>query len=244
MTARINSLLLPIAWLAIAAGACSSSKRVPEGNAIPSTTVNSTHGATPKYTVEVVNSKGVQVLNLTFTAAVPTADVADKALRDELEKLIKKNPSTDALAYAYQGDEELSENQYSGALVYKASNKKIMTMDEYHGVKSTSTSRSAYHLHSEELQTLPGITPKKTWLSLSLVYANAPPPEVGYDAMIAEIEKVRARGLDVNAYVKTGDRKIKTSWNQVRDSDGAFVFADYDASTNQVTRKGKVLKQF
>jgi hypothetical protein len=66
---------------------------------------------------------------------------------------------------------------------------------------------------------------------------------VAYAAIVTEVQKLAPRGLDVNAYVSVGDQKVKTSWKQIRDSDGAFITGDYTAATKKIMRKGKLLKQ-
>ncbi len=65
---------------------------------------------------------------------------------------------------------------------------------------------------------------------------------MAYNAIIAETEKVVARGLNINAYVSVADKSVKTSWQQMRDRDGAYVFAQYDSATGRITRRGKLLK--
>jgi hypothetical protein len=79
---------------------------------------------------------------------------------------------------------------------------------------------------------------------LTIVYASTPPQDAAYNAIIVETEKLVPRGLNVNAYVSVGDKSVRTSWRQMRDRDGAYVFADYDPSTGRITRKDKVLKGF
>ena len=239
--------LLPLTVLVFVFMACSSSGSKQEKNVaiVPSPAPTLAPGEKPTFKVEVKTQSGVQMVNVTFSGRLPAPESVDKILRDEFEKVVKKNPSKDALGYAYLGeDDDLTPNQFSGNLVYKAANKKIMTEDEYHGVKSSGTSNDAYYVQTEEQQTLPGVTPKRTWLSISLVFPKAPSQSDSLDAIIAEVDKVRGRGLDVNAYVKVGDKNVKTSWYQVKDTDGAFIFAGYKADTKQVTRKDKLLKQF
>ena len=43
--------------------------------------------------------------------------------------------------------------------------------------------------------------------------------------------------------VSIGDQKVKTSWKQMQDRDGAYVFAEYDAASKKVVRKGQLLKE-
>lgn len=238
--------LLPLAVLIFVLIACSSSGSKQEKNVaiVPSPAPTLASSEKPTYEVEVKIQSGVQVVNVTFSGRLPAPESVDKILRGEFEKVVKKNPSQDGLGYAYLGEDDLTPNQFTGNLVYKAAKKKIMTEDEYNGVRSSGTSNDSYYVQTEEQHTLPGITPKRTWLSISLVFPKAPSQNDSYDAIIAEIDKVRGRGLDVDAYVKVGDKNVKTSWYQVKDTDGAFIFAGYKADTKQVMRKDKLLKQF
>lgn len=236
--------ILCLSFLAIASCSGSAPKFSNDVGTTPAPAATLEPGIKPKYEVEVINQSGVQLVNVTFSGKVPAPELADKILREELEKVVKKQPRSDALAYAYLGDVELTENQYSGHLVYKAAQKKILTEDEYNGTKRSGTQNDSYYVLTEEDHTMPGITPKRTWLSLSLVFPQPPPQNEAYEAIIAEVEKVRDRKLDVNVYVMAGDRNKKTSWHQVKDSDGAFIFGDYEVATQKITRRGRVLKQF
>lgn len=186
---------------------------------------------------------GSRVCEVVFNGRLPSPDAVDKIIREALEKAVEKDPSRDILATAFLGDETLNTNQYSGMLVYKASEKRIMTLNEYEGVKTLTSSTPFYFVEIEELKTYRGITPAKKWLSLTIVFPKTPSREVAYDAIFAEIQKVRNRGLDIDAYVSVGDKNVKTSWYQMRDNDGAFVFAEYDSATKKVTRKDKLLKE-
>ena len=65
-----------------------------------------------------------------------------------------------------------------------------------------------YVRRDEEQKTLPGITPEKRWLSLTLVFPKAPTIQKAYEAAIAEAEKAAPRGLDANVYVSVGDKAV------------------------------------
>ncbi len=194
-------------------------------------------------TLEDVQDGG-RVLNVGFYGKLPRPNVVDKILRESLDHAILVDPTVDILAIGFLGDETLNSNQYSGSLVYKASQKKVMSFDEYRGVKATTSSTSSYFVEIEEEKTLSGIKPERKWLSVTIVFSKQPTRTAAYDAIFVETQKLTARGLDVNTYVSVGDQKVKTSWNQMRDSDGAYVFAEYNAANKKLTRKGQLLKQF
>ena len=240
----LNCFLLAFVLFVLIACSPSGSKQEKNVAMVPEAAPTLADGEKPKFEVEVKSQSGVQIINVTFIGRLPSAESVDKILREECEKNVKKKPGQDALCYAYLGDDDLSPNQYNGNLIYKAAQKKILTEDEYNGVKSSSTSNEKYYVYTEEQQTSQGVTPRRTWLSISLVFRKAPSQAEAYSAIIAEIEKVRNRGMDVDTYVKVGDKDVKTSWYQVKDTDGAYIFAGYKAGTKRITRQDRILKQF
>jgi len=186
---------------------------------------------------------GGRVLNVSFYGKLPPPSVVDKILRESLDHAILIDPTVDIAAMGFLGNGALNSNQYSGPLVYKASQKKIMTFDEYEGVKITTSSTSNYFVEVREEKTLAGIKPERKWLDVTIVFSKQPTRDVAYEAIVAEIQKLSARGLDVNAYVSVGDRRVKTSWKQMRDKDGAYLFAEYNAAGKKIMRKGQLIKQ-
>jgi hypothetical protein len=186
---------------------------------------------------------GSRVLNVGFYGKLPPPSVVDKILRESLEHAILVDPRVDILATGFLGEDVLSSNQYSGSLVYKASQKRIVTFDEYHGVQTSTSSTASYFVEVQEDKTLAGIKPEKKWLSVTIVFSPQPTRDAAYNAIAAETQKLAARGLDINVYVSVGNPKIKTSWMQMKDKDGAYVFAEYDAASKRITRKGQLLKQ-
>jgi len=197
-----------------------------------------------KFEVNIRDTSGSRVCEIVFSGKLPPPTTVDKIVRESLENVARKDPSKDILAAAFLGDEPLNSNQYSGDLVYKAAEKKILAIDEYNSVRTSTASTSSYFVQIEEEHTYPGITPQRSWLSLTIVFPKTPSREVAYEAILTEIQKVMNRGLDVDAYVSVGDKDLKTSWDQMRDNDGAYVFVEYKAATKQVTRKGELLKKF
>ena len=193
-------------------------------------------------TLEDVQGGG-RVLNVGFYGELPSPNVVDNILRESLDHAILVDSTVDILAIGFFGDETLNSNQYSGSLVYKASQKKVMSFDEYRGVKVTTLSTSSYFVEVEEEKTLSGIKPERTWLSMTIVFSKQPTRTAAYDAIFVETQKLTTRGLDVNIYVSVGDQKVKTSWNQMLDSDGAYVFAEYNTASKKLTRKGQLLKE-
>lgn len=193
-------------------------------------------------TLEDIQGTG-RVLSVGFYDKVPPPAAVDKILRQSLEHAVAVDGSKDILASAFRGDDNLTSNQYSGRLVYVARTKKIVTYNEYTGVKTSATAASGYIVEVEENKTLAGITPVRKWLTVTLVYPKQPPQDDAYAALIAEAQKLSARRLDMDLYVSIGDPKVKTSWHQMRDKDGAYLFAEYSAATKKIIRKGQLLKE-
>lgn len=193
-------------------------------------------------TLEDVQGGG-RVLNVSFYRKLPPPTVVDKILRESLDHAILIDPSVDILAMAFLGNDTLNSNQHSGSLVYKAGQKKVVTFDEYRGIKTTTSTTGSYFVEVQEDKTLAGIKPERKWLSVTIVFPKQPTRDAAYDTIIAETQKLAAKGLDVDLYVSVGDQKVKTSWRQMRDKDGAYVFAEYNTANKKLMRKGQLLKQ-
>jgi hypothetical protein len=81
-----------------------------------------------------------------------------------------------------------------------------------------------------------GINGERKWLTISLIYPTLPPLEQAYTSMQSEIEKNVSKGMDINAYVKIGDKAVKTSQRQMDDPTGGYVFMNYDAPSKKLYR--------
>ena len=178
-----------------------------------------------------------RILELVFDRDVPEPQVVDKMLRESLEHAVAADGSRDIVAIAFLGDEVLSDTQYSGELMYRAAQRKIMTLEEVRGVKTTITDAAGYSVKVSEEKTLAGVKPERRWLTISLIYPTPPPLEQAYRSMQSEIEKNVPRGMDINAYVNIGDKGVKTSQRQMHDPSGGYVFMTYDAASNKLSRK-------
>ena len=185
---------------------------------------------------------GDRVLELTFDRDVPQPQVVDKMLRESLEHAVAADGSRDIVAIAFLGDEVLSDTQYSGELMYRAAQRKIMTLEEARGVKTTITDAAGYSVKVSEEKTLAGIKPERKWLTIFLIYPTPPPLEQAYTSMQSEIEKNVPRGMDINVCVKIGDKGVKTSQRQMDDPTGGYVFMRYDAPSKKLYRKNTLIK--
>lgn len=204
--------------------------------------VEATYASSKIYEITLEDVEGgPRMLSLVFHHEPPPPDTVDKLLRQSLQQATSIDAVNDILAMAFVGDATMTTNQYSGALIFVAEEKKIMTMDEHRGLKKSSVSHSRYHVAITEEKTLKGITPARRWLSVSLVYPTEPTRSVAYEDMIRVTKELSPRNQDINMYVVVGDKAKETSWHQVKDRDGAYISCGYDAKTKRITRKGVLL---
>ena len=111
-------------------------------------TVATTFGA-PKVLFEVqledVPSGGL-VCQVTFFGVPPAPATVDKIVRDSLQSAALVAPTRDILAMAFRGDDTLNSNQYSGALIYWAADKRIVTLEESRVKLGESCSLRRHHI--------------------------------------------------------------------------------------------------
>ena len=193
---------------------------------------------------DLPGAQNTRTLGVAFYRNTPPPSVVDNMVRQALEEAVTIDPTKDIVATAFLGDAALSENQYSGELVFDAHQKKIMTFDEYQGLKTTTSENSNYFVEVTEEKTFEGITPERKWLDVSLVFASKPTQRAAYKAIEKEAQKLLARELDISLYVSIGDKKVKTSWIQMEDTDGTYVAVEYDAASKTLTHQEKVLNRF
>jgi hypothetical protein len=67
-------------------------------------------------------------------------------------------------------------------------------------------------------------------------------PPAAFLACDTEIEKNVSKRMDINAYVKIGDKGVKTSQRQMDDPTGGYVFMNYDAPSKRLYRKNMLIK--
>jgi hypothetical protein len=183
------------------------------------------------------------VCNVTFNGRLPPPETVDKIVHDSLQSAALSHPTREILAMAWQGDDTLEENQYSGNLIYKPAERRIMTLDESRGVKTSGLDVGAYYVAVREDKTLAGIKPERKWLSLSIVFPSTPSVQEATDAAIAEIEKRLAQGLDIDANVEVGDKGVKTSWQQMPDPAGGLLAFRYTVADRTIYNKSTFIKK-
>jgi hypothetical protein len=184
-----------------------------------------------------------RILEVAFYRKLPPHKIVDKMLRDSLEQAASVDGTRDILAMAFLGEDALTDIQYSGELVYRAADKRIMTLDESRGLKTTAVDNGTYYVELKEDRTLAGIKPERKWLRLSTVFPHQPSPQQILDAAIAEIQRYAALGVDIDVAPKVGDKNVETSWQQVRDPNGGFYYFRYTASDRTIYNKTAPVKK-
>jgi hypothetical protein len=119
-----------------------------------------------------------------------------------------------------------------------------MTLAESRGVKTAGFDVGAYYVAVAEDKTLAGIKPERKWLSLSIVFPSTPSVQAATDAAIAEIESRVAQGLDIDAYVKVGNKGVKTSWQQMPDPAGGLLAFRYTVADRTIITRARSLRSY
>lgn len=197
--------------------------------------IRSTPSTTPpNYTVHVEQAGELTVCQVTFRNVPEEASAAAKIVRNAVESLVKENANREILAMAFnEAGAALPDIQYGGALSYKPSDGKILTMDERSGKQTIEMDEDAYFVKLEESRTAQGITPIRRWLDVSIVFPDEPNNGEVKPAVQHEINKLKARELDVNVYVFVGDKSNPGSWKQVKASNGKYMSIDYVEKTGR-----------
>jgi len=119
--------------------------------------------------------------------------------------------------------------------LYKPSDGQIRTMDERSGLQTRERDEGTYFVRVEDSRTAEGITPARKWYTASIVFPNEPSGRELKAAVLKEIEKLKPRGLDVNAHIYTGDKSNKITWKQMKAPKGKFKAVDYVAATGEIS---------
>ena len=192
------------------------------------------------FEIEMIDSSGVNICNVVFFQKKPKPATVDEMLLQSLKMSMKMDDSKNILATAFYKDSVMLNSDYSGKLVYDLSKKKIITWNEYQGIKSTAYDTGKYFVKVEEFET--AVTPKRKWLSIMVVFLEKPTQQQAYDAIIETTRKYKDRRMKINSYVSVGNKKNERTWEQVKDKNQGYIAAKYDPSSGKITSKEKVLK--
>jgi hypothetical protein len=181
-----------------------------------------------------------------FNNELPKPEDVDKIVRSAIESAIIISPNKDIWASAFRNDDvgtNLKQTEYSGTLIYKSKEKRIVTEAEHRGEKLTVIDSSDYYMLIIESKTLAGIKPERKWLTISIVFPTQPATEKASTIAIAEIEKRSGLGININLYLKVGDKNNKFSWQQIKNlEDGGFLWFSYDSSKRTISSSSKLIK--
>ena len=192
------------------------------------------------YEIEYIESSGVNLCNVVLYQSKPKPSIVDEMVVQALKISIKINDSKNILATAFYKDDVMSNADYSGRLIYDSSKKKIITWNEYQGIKSTANDTGKYFVKLEELET--AVSPKMKWLSIMIVFPEKPTQQQAYNVIIETIIKYKHKGMKINSYVSVGDKKNERTWRQVKDRNQGYIVAEYNPTSGKITSKGKILK--
>ncbi len=187
-------------------------------------------GSTAEYTSDTKETAELTSVQITFSKLPDTEAEAASIVRQEMTKAIAKDGSKEILAMAFDtSDNALAEEKYGGPIRYSPKDKTIKTMREQAGLNSQTQSRSDYSVKIDEEGTYPGIVPARRWLTLSLVFSQAPSAEKFKAAARTEISKLKSRRVDIAAYGFAGDSGNSATWQQVRSTSGHYMVANFTA---------------
>jgi hypothetical protein len=188
---------------------------------------------------------GGRVLDIGFYKKPPSPKVIDKIVRQSLDDAILVAPSNDILAEAFIGDQTLNSDQYGGPLIYKARLKKIQKFwkpEQWKGaiIPSANINTNAFFTDIVERS---NYNMSKKWIDATIVFPQKPNQKAAYDAIRLAAKKLVSRKEDINLYVDVGSKNEKTSWRQIKDTDGTYISADYNSATKKLMHGTKLLQQ-
>ena len=181
-----------------------------------------------------------------FSGDLPSPGSVDKILRLSLESAIISDSSHNIVARACLDDDagtNLKSTQYSGAVYYRSSDKRIMGSDEFFGVKKIVRNMGNYSVVTEDGKDL---TAKKR-IFITLFFQKSPLIDEAYTAVIAEAVKAAPANRHLDIEVRIGDPDYKTKHTPaliVKDpKDGIEISVKYDPATKTIVSRGKIIKK-
>lgn len=83
-----------------------------------------------QFEVELKERGKFLACNVSFNGTLPPPETVDKILHDSLQSAAQSHPTREIQAMAWHGDDALETNQFSGHLIYKPAERRIMRLDE------------------------------------------------------------------------------------------------------------------
>ncbi len=194
------------------------------------------YGAASDFTIEFSHKPaGLQDCNLIFNRSIPNKAEVDALLRKSLDICLLGNRDTDILAMAFLRDDTLdSPRHYSGSLTYRHKSGQVRTQAQEEGLKQSAQERPGYSVFMEERTRPAGIPGPRHYITVSLVFAKAPPPTKARAIAMQEAGRLSDRGSDVTVSAFEGEKSKALSWKQIRNG-RAQVQVHYDAKTKSIS---------
>ncbi|MEW6303884.1 MAG: hypothetical protein AB1705_10460 [Verrucomicrobiota bacterium] len=191
----------------------------------------------PKFEVKFSDlTTELRLCSVVFSGEKPAPAVVDKIVRSALESALLLDANSDILATAYHEGDVLSTKDYAGPLRYRARDKKILTADSEPEPQRSSYDVGPYFVEVTEERSSPELKPEKRWLSASIIFADVPQRTMAYAAVVTEVRKLASRGQELIVYVMQGNKYSRTTWHQIKDTDGGYLHARFDPATGEVGR--------
>ena len=136
---------------------------------------------------------------------------------------------------AFLNDDALDENtQYSGALIYRHTLRKIVTMDEEDNARLRSESFVGYFVRVKEMDRPCCVSAVKRYANVDVVYAR-PPREAEATKVASSLAKKYGKiGEDVYVNIETGKKSDPSTWRPFCGNDGKQVSWKFDGATGTV----------
>jgi len=91
-------------------------------------------------------------------------------------------------------------------------------------------------------KTYEGIKPEKSWLFIDVLFKKRFPASTIYSQLLAIAKEWIVVGEELHVIAFYGDKANRLTWEQFRDTDGKFIWIDYDPEAKTFSRAGQILE--
>ncbi len=209
-----------------------------------------THVYFIEYGKPVKGAGAVQTINAVFFVKI-NSQQAEAILHEELNRIINFfPPQGDIVATALFSPtgNDIDEHQItlvdgSNQLIFSKKADKVFSWKEYEGTKTQiQESKSGdYFTEYEENNVL--VSPGKKFATVRVIFNKATSQSKTYEILISELKRELSDKITkwpTTAYAFVGTKSDPSSQKQIRDTDGSYIFIDYDPSTGKISKNRKV----
>jgi len=209
-----------------------------------------THVYFIEYGKPVKGAGAVQTLNAVFFVKI-NSQQAEAILREELNRTINFfPPQGDIVATAWFSPtgNDIDEQQIilvdgSSQLIFSKKVNKVFTWKEYEGTKTQVQENKSgdYFTEYEENNVL--VSPGKKFATVRVIFNKEISQSKAYEVLISELKRELSNKITkwpTTAYAFTGNKGDSSSQKQIRDTDGSYIFVEYDPTTGKISKNGKV----